>query len=1721
MSDALKQATDLALGDRPSPNRHGSPVRAIRSRTFPLSSAQQRLWVLEQLEPGNPASNVSAVLRLTGLLDVNALQQALNQVVRRHDALRTTAHVVDGQPVQVVAPAMTITLATVDLQTQPEETRAAAVDSLIAKETRRGFSLFVEPLFRALLIRLDPREHILCLTKHRFVADLWSVGVIIREIAALYDAAANLRSSPLLESFTSYGDFAARQREWLRGPDARRQLGYWRHRLASLPPALELPTDRPRAAVQHFDGARHVFNMPIDLTHALNRLSREEGVLLATTLLAAFQVLLQRYTGQEDIPVGVPVPNRARLEMEGAVGFFENLLVLRADLSGDPTFRTLLGQVRDVSREGYAHPDLPFEKLVEELQPHTELSRNPLVQMLFTFHATPLPTPRVAGVTFTPLAIDGDAVPCDVSLEMVHTSAGLTGRLKYNRNLFEASSIARVADHYQSLLECVAANPDRPLSELTLMDTTERRRMLVEWNSTRVMYPPATCLHRLVEAAAARAPDETAVVLGSRHVTYRELNRRANQLARHLRGLGVEPGQLVAICLERSAELPVGLLGILKSGGAYVPIDPDIPPERRRFILEDSRARVILTQKKLAASLPQAHAQAVCLDADWEAISRHGVEDLPDGANPDQLAYVIYTSGSTGRPKGVLIPHRSIYNTLRWRLQAFPMGPQDRVLHTLAFDFDASVCGTFAPLAGGARLYLMEPGAHRDPGRIVQLVTEEKITHILQPTSMLRILLEQRGIERAQSLRHFFCGGEVLTVETQNRFFERFPNAELTNLYGPTEVSVEASSWTCRRGHPVVPIGKPLANAQVYVLDARRQPVPVGVPGELYVGGAGLAWGYLNMPSLTAEKFVPNPFHSQPGARLYRTGDLCRWLPDGTLDFLGRVDHQVKIRGVRIEPGEVEAVVGRYPAVREAIVLAREYAPGEKRLVAYVVPQQRGAAIEGELRRYLKATLPEYMVPSAFVVMDAFPRSPNGKLDLKSLPAPGQPSAEDRPYEAPRTALEQYLCQTWQEILGVGRIGRSDHFFDLGGHSIQSAVLIHKLQEKLSEFVYTVAVYDAPSVEQLARYLSENYPDAVERVFGTESLVATATDNGLIDESKVSQLRKVIRTLPARTVPNGPKNPPAVFILSPPRSGSTLSRVMLGGHPRLFAPPELQLLNFNTLAERKAVLSTERDRFWLDGTVRALMEIKRCDAEEAKAIMEDCEKRGLTVKEFYRLMQDWLGDSIFVEKTPTYALDVAMLRRAEEDFENVRYIHLIRHPNAMIASFEEARLHVFFPPFFTGEHPFTARQLAELIWVVNHQNILQFLANIPAKRQCRVYFEDLVTKPEQVMADVARFLDLEFHPHMADPYKQSEKSRMTDAIHPMARMLGDVKFHKHTGVDARAAERGREPSKVPLGSVTRNLARELGYDMTGEDRRAEEYLQTCSIAPVRADSPADGRETLVPIQPKGALPPLYCVHPAGGTVYCYTTLARHLGPDQPFYGLQARGLNGEHPPHDKLEDMAAHYVAAIRSIQPHGPYRLGGWSIGGITAYEMARQLENAGDRVDLIVLFDSHFPEKNPPELDPVTFLIEFALHSGLDIRAEQIVSLPYEQQLGLVLDKAKQSGVFSADANLAEFGKVFRNYSRVFEANIRATRKYEPRPAPGRLVLFRAADIAASVAYEPRMHWRDLASTVEVHDVPGDHYTILREPQVKTLAKSLQAILHAGTSLNGKYEKDGVVLH
>ena len=1071
------------------------PIQPVpRDQELPLSFAQQRLWFLDQLEPNSPFYNLPEVVRLTGPLNVPVLERSLNEVVRRHEALRTTFKTVDGRAAQVIDAELTVPLPLADLCHLPKAQREAEAKRMAGEEVQQPFDLAEGPLLRARLLRLDEEDHIVLLTMHHIIGDDWSTTVLVQELAVLYDAFSHGRPSPLPELGIQYADFAYWQRQWLQGEVLEAQLGYWKQQLAGLPPLLELPTDRPRPPVLTYPGDFQSFVLPETLSRAVKDLCRQEGVTLFMTLLAVFQVLLHRLTGQEDISVGSPVANRNRSEIEGLIGFFVNTLVMRTDLSGEPTFRELLKRVREMALGAYAHQDLPFEMVVDALQPERNLSHSPLFQVMFALQGTPMqaaPLPS-SGLTLGPVEAHSGTAKFDLTLFMLGEGDQLGGALEYNTDLFDGATIQRMVRHFRTLLEAIVADPDRPISTLPLLTESEKHQLLVEWNDTAAEYPAGRCAHQLFEAQVERTPDAVAVFFEDQDLTFRELNRRANQLAHHLQRLGVCPGSLVGVCAERAPEMVAGLLGVLKAGGAYVPLDPTYPQERLAFMLEDAGVTVLLTQAHLVAYLPPtgedirgkdtrgediggdgllSHA-LLLLDADWLTIAEEPDHNPASSVTPDDLAYVIYTSGSTGKPKGAMIRHQGLVNYLTWCLQAYPVAAgQGAPVHS-SISFDLTITGLFAPLMAGRRVRLLpeDIGVETLSAALRQ---ETDFSLVKITPAHLELLSQQLSPpEAAGRTRAFIIGGENLLGEVIAFWQDSAPDTMLVNEYGPTETVVGCCVYQAPKSSHIegsVPIGRPIINTQLYILDRHLQPTPVGVPGELYIGGAGVARGYLNRPRLTAETFVPDPFGDDPGARLYKTGDLARYAPDGNIEFLGRTDHQVKIHGFRIELGEVESVLSQHPAVQETVALAREDVAGNRRLVAYVVPAERsrdtgtggrdireedtrGLVSErltyGALRGFLKEKLPEYMIPSVFVTLEALPLTPNGKVDRRALPAPEGARPElEAAYVPPRTPEEEILAGIWSQVLGIDRVGVYDSFFELGGDSILSIQVIARANQ--------------------------------------------------------------------------------------------------------------------------------------------------------------------------------------------------------------------------------------------------------------------------------------------------------------------------------------------------------------------------------------------------------------------------------------------------------------------------------------------------------------------------------------------------------------------------------------------------------------------------------------------------------------------------------------------------
>jgi amino acid adenylation domain-containing protein len=1325
------------------PGVSAPPLRPVdRSRHLPLSCAQQRLWFFDQLEPGNISYNLPSAIRLAGTLNVAALEQGLREIVRRHEVLRTTFVTRGEEPVQVIASAPSLGLRVVDLGGLPEGEREARAQELAAQEALRPLDLASGPLLRATLLHLGAEEHVLLLTMHHIVSDGWSMGeIFFRELAALYEAFVNGRPSPLPELPIQYADYAVWQRQWLQGEVLGAKLAYWKERLTGAP-ALDLPTDRPRSELTHFRGERQLLQLPSELARKLESLSRKEGVTLFMTLLAGFQVLLSRYTGQEDVCVGTPIANRDQAELEGLIGFFVNTLVLRTDLTGNPSFRELLKRVRAVCLGAYAHQDLPFEKLVEELHPERDLSRSPLFQVLFALQDDPESVVKLPGLTLSPLQAERSiTAKFDLTLGITQATDGLRAVLKYNADLFDSATITQMLGYFQTLLEGIVDHPERPLASLSLFTEAERRQVLVEWNGTAADFPRERCVHDLIAEQARHRPEATALAFPGGKLTYAELDRRANRLARDLEGLGVGPEGRVGLCLERGPELIIGVLAALKAGAAYIPLDPAFPPERLDFLLRDAEAQVLLTQRHLSARLPASHASVVCLDGDGPALAQEEADRPQRRIHPDNLAYIIYTSGSTGRPKGVLVGHRGLTNLVTAQVRAFDIRPGDRLLQFISPVFDAAQAEIFRTLAGGATLCLANAEALLPGTPLLAFLQEQRITCAALPPSALAALPPEAALP---ALRTVVVAGEACPAELAAHWSQ---GRRLVNAYGPTEATICATlaeAWDPSRPPP---LGRPLANLQAYVLDRSLRPVPAGIPGELYLGGVGLARGYLHQPALTAEKFLANPFSAEPGARLYRTGDRVRWRADGDLEFLGRLDEQVKVRGYRIEPGEVEAVLRQHPSVGQAAVVARSDGSDASTLVGYVVPREPPGPSAQELRHFLQGKLPAYMVPSAFVTLGALPLLANGKLNRKALPAPGPgPSGRDGVSELPRDRLEFQLTQIWEDVLDTHPVGIRDNFFDLGGHSLLA-------------------------VRLMAR---------VERDFGKKLPLAILFQRGTVED-----------------------------------------------------------------------------------------------------------------------------------------LAVAL----------------------------------------------------------------------------------------------------------------------------------------------------REQVEVP------------------------------------PESP------LVEIQPCGSKSPFFCIHPAGGNVFCYAPLAHHLGRDQPFYGLKAPILDGERDSFARLEEMAGHYADLARTVQPEGPYFIGGWCTGGIVAFEMARQLRARGQEVALLAMLETDFPapDRKVRQVDAAKLMHMFARKRGLSLSLDDLKGREPDQQLAYVLERARAAGLSHAEIEgFAEIPRVYGEFAPIAQANARLTRRYVPQAYPGRAAFFRSTDGPVKEDHpDPAAAWGRLIAGLEVYPVPGNHNTMLREPHVRTLAERLKICL------------------
>jgi amino acid adenylation domain-containing protein len=1317
---------------------------------FPASFAQQRLWFIDRLKPGTAVYNICDAFVVEGPLNVPALEQSINEIVRRHESLRTTFTAIDGDPVQVISPALELHISVLDLSHICPAEQEAEASRLISKEAHRPFDLAKGPLIRPTILSLGDEQRILILTTHHIISDGWSQGIFMQELAELYRANCHGTTVNLPELPVQYADYAMWQRDWMQQDVLQEQLSYWKKQLAGVPSILQLPFDRARPAVQSYAGRTRELLIPKRTAEAIMNLARQSGATLFMTLLAVFEVLLHRYTGQEDVLVGAPIAGRNRSETERLIGFFVNSLALRCNLADNPPFSKLLEQVRQVTLDAYAHAELPFERLVQELHPDRSLGFTPIIQTMFVLqNRSAMPSLEDESLHFKRLKVHTDTSKFDLTFQISEVEEGLECQFEYSTDLFEMSSIDRMIGHFRTLLEGVVRNPDARIEELPILTEEERHQLLLDWNLTSETPHRDLCIHEMFEAQARKNPDSDAAVFKEERLSYNQLNRRADSLAAYLRQLHVRPEVRVGICLQRSIDMLSAILGVLKAGGVYVPLDPTYPTERLAFILEDAQISLLICEKGTAKGLPSSGPPRL-IDI-HEIPSHHPLPMSQDATlrlKNSNLAYVIYTSGSTGRPKGVAIEHHSAVALIDWATQVYRQSELSGVLASTSICFDLSIFEMFVPLSCGGKVIIAE-----NLFQLPFLPAANELTLINTVPSLISELLKAHALpENVQTVN---LAGEPLSSRLVQQIYSHSSVKRVFDLYGPSETTTY-STFTLRRGDGPETIGRPVAGTEIYILDSNLQPVPIGVSGEIFIGGRGVARGYLNRPELTTEKFIPNPFSQWKGGRLYRTGDLGRYFRDGNIEFLGRMDHQVKLRGFRIELGEVEAAMNEHPAVEEAVMLIREDVPDQKRLVAYVVLSNRECTWE-DLRQFLQQKLPSYMVPSVFVVLERLPRTPNGKLDRRALPVPEEERTESgEKLDAPRDALELQLAKMWERLLNIRPIGIHDNFFEIGGHSLIAVRLFAQIEKSFGKSLSVATLFQAPTVDELA---------------------------------------KVLR-------------------------------------------------------------------------------------------------------------QEGLSSS----------------------------------------------------------------------W-----------------------------------------------------------------------------------------------------------------------------------------------SSLVPIQMEGSKPPFFAIHAGGGHVLFYRDMARLMGPDQPFYGLQAQGLDGKLPRHYSVEEMAAHYIQEIRSLQPEGPYNLGGASFGGLVSFEMACQLHAQGQKVGLVALFDTHAP--GYPRLLPTTKKMHsrfFALARRVEHHVTSLLMLEPKEKVAYFLAKTTKAKKMFKKSVKKRFKQVVRKIYLFLGQNLpkplrvtqdaiqKANESYVPKVYPGRVTLFRASKQPYGIYPDPSLGWTGLAAGgLDIYEVSGYHGAIVSEPRVRVTVEKLKACL------------------
>lgn len=1671
-TEALKQAIMQARAKKVIASRAAGAgatsariAPAVRNGQVPLSWAQQRLWFLHQLDAAAGAAyHMSVALKLHGELDKRALKAALDRIVFRHENLRTGFIHAEGMPAQeIAAPDTGFDLRAYDLRTLEGAARELAVEQLRSNTAGEPFDLAKAGLIRGSLLCLSETEHVLFLTQHHIISDGWSLGVLVKEVASLYLAYVQGLADPLPALAIQYADYAIWQRDWLKGETLRKQIDFWKNTLQGAPALLALPLDRPRPAVQSYVGKSVDFTLSAQIRTDVRALCQRHGVTPFMALLTGWAILLSRLSGQDDVVIGSPVANRQRSEIEGLIGCFVNTLALRVRLEDDPSVTRLLASVKADTLDAYSHQDLPFDQVVEAVKPPRSMGHNAIFQTMMAMNTTPAGgAVDLPGLTLSAMPQPQSTSQFDLSLSLADTGSTIGARLEYASDLFDEATIQRLARQFEAVLAAMVADTEQAVSRIDLLDREARDQLLRQFNASATAPVAEPFMHLSFEVQAAASGAAIALVGNGQRLSYAELNRRANRVAHYLRARGVAADDRVAICVERSIEMVVGLLGILKAGAAYVPLDPVHPAERLGYMIGDCEPVAVLTQQQLLPLLPpEVHAVVLDHPQFTDALSQ---EDDANPASaqmhPDQLAYVLYTSGSTGLPKGVMVTHRNVANLLAHHIALCGMNRDDRVMQFASFGFDTSVTEIFAPFAVGAQVVLRPAQIKVPDSSFIDFLRLEQITVADLPTAFWSLWAGEVGEGRSMPyapLRLVIVGGE----KAEQRHLRAWsgaagmPDVRWINTYGPTETTIYTTAIAYDRHSAIpaqeVPIGKPIANTTLYLLDRHLQPVPLGVTGEIHVGGEGVARGYLKRADLTAARFIDDPFSTRPGARLYKSGDLGRWLPDGNVEYVGRSDFQVKIRGFRIELGEIEARLSAYAGVREALVMAREDRHGDKRLVAYLSTAAEARPGLADLRQHLLASMAEYMVPGAFVILDAFPLTPNGKIDRKALPAPDQDAIVSRSYETPQDAVEHAVAEIWQDLLQLERVGRQDQFFELGGHSLLAIQLLARVKQALGVDVALTELFARPSLAGFSAAISAQQP-------------AAASAN-LIGIRGGGALRPVF------FIHDGSGGLGYVHGMLPwIGSGFPVHGLLATGLGEHEAPLDsIEEMAASYLRQVRAVQPHGPYRlagYSAGGLIAYEMANQLLGADEGVDFL------GL-------LDTQWAAAPAPPARAAPPAADVAI--DAAEAAEVMEVIDALKAPTSRYPSVQAEALAAF------G----LASGIDALLLRCQREGL------VPADMSVA-----LVRRFMAVGRAITKALAGYTRPAIGIPvslFAATEKANAARPATPEALRQADVRVipvpgNHFTMMDGLHIEALGHAFAVELGAQQHaGLApRELAY------------------APCVTIQQGAAGET-----------PLFCVPGAGAAVTSFTSLAREMPSSMPIYGFQPRGYCGVLAPHIDVPSAARAYIKAMREIAPAGPYRLVGHSFGGWVVFDMALQLLAEGAQVELLVALDSEAPFEAAPRKrhSRVETLVKlaslFALNASapLGLVAADFASLDAEAQLALLLDKLIAVKLMPARTTIA----VLRAIVRVFETNLNT--RYRPdAPYPNTLHLVDVAGREASAsaaAVQPRSvgAWFDNVAQVRSWRGPGNHVTLLSAPHVKELAAWLrQAIEEAKAARTSK---------